>query len=177
MMETNKRLSQQLSKAERKASRLEKEVGQLKETLQEKTLALHTRERELSQAHRQAKKRYALHFKKEQERKDAVEKAERLQQQLAQLQSENLSLRQKLRKAERKTSGLEKQVDNLKETLSEKTLALEMRERELNQAQNQANELAQLQSENLLLRQQLEDMKNKTAQEQMVSDAVMPLTK
>ncbi|GAB0198668.1 ankyrin repeat domain-containing protein 26-like [Grus japonensis] len=74
---------------------------------------------------------------------------------------------EKLRKAERKTSGLEKQVDNLKETLSEKTLALEMRERELNQAQNQANELAQLQSENLLLRQQLEDMKNKTAQEQM----------
>ncbi|XP_075629742.1 uncharacterized protein LOC142604774 [Balearica regulorum gibbericeps] len=170
MMETNKKLSQQLSQAERKASMLEKEVGQLKETLQEKTLALHMREGELSQAHRQAKKQYAPHFRKEQERKHAVEKVERLQQQLAQLQRENRSFCQKLRKAKRKKSGLENQVYNLKETLSEKTLAIEMRERELNQAQSQANELAQLRSENLLLRQQLEDMKNKTAQEQMMCE-------
>ncbi|XP_064326143.1 putative coiled-coil domain-containing protein 144C [Phalacrocorax carbo] len=96
MQETNKSLSQQLSKAERKARRLEKEVEQLKKALWEKALALDMTERELRQAQKQAKERHALHLEKDQERKDAVKKAEGLQEQLAQLQSENHLLRQQL---------------------------------------------------------------------------------
>ncbi|XP_064326649.1 putative coiled-coil domain-containing protein 144C [Phalacrocorax carbo] len=96
VLQDNKSLSQQLSKAERKARRLEKEVEQLKKALWEKALALDMTERELRQAQKQAKERHALHLEKDQERKDAVKKAEGLQEQLAQLQSENHLLRQQL---------------------------------------------------------------------------------
>ncbi|XP_075376733.1 ankyrin repeat domain-containing protein 26-like [Mycteria americana] len=104
VLETNKSLSQQLSKAERKASRLEKEVEQLKKALWEKTLALDMTERELRHARRQAKERHALHLEKDQERKDAIKKAEGLQEQLAQLQSENLLLHQQLGDVQNKTT-------------------------------------------------------------------------
>ena len=104
MRETNKSLSQELSKAERKASRLEKEVDQLKKALLEKTTALDETERELRQARRQAEEWHALHLKNGQGRKDAVKKAEGLQQQLAQLQRENLSLRQQLGDVQKKTA-------------------------------------------------------------------------
>ncbi|KAK4809734.1 hypothetical protein QYF61_007102 [Mycteria americana] len=104
MQETNKSLSQQLSKAERKASRLEKEVEPLKKALWEKTLALDMTERELRHARRQAKERHALHLEKDQERKDAIKKAEGLQEQLAQLRSENLLLHQQLGDVQNKTT-------------------------------------------------------------------------
>ncbi|KAM7084054.1 uncharacterized protein J5F26_013542 isoform 2-T2 [Ciconia maguari] len=104
MQETNKSLSQELSKAERKASRLEKEVEPLKKALWEKTLALDMAERELCHARRQAKDRHALHLEKDQERKDAIKKAEGLQEQLAQLRSENLLLHQQLGYVQNKTT-------------------------------------------------------------------------
>ncbi|XP_075028114.1 coiled-coil domain-containing protein 144A-like [Calonectris borealis] len=104
VVDTNKRLSQQLSDAERKASGLEKEVKQLKKALTEKTLALEMAERELRQAQRQAKEQQDLHLEKDQARKDAIKKAEGLQEQLAQLQSENLSLRQQLEDARNKSA-------------------------------------------------------------------------
>lgn len=95
MQESNKSLSQQLSKAERKASRLEKEVEQLKELLQEKTLFLQSAERMIEEVRKQAKKCHALCPQKAQLKKEAAEK-EVLQEQLSQLQKTNLSLCQQL---------------------------------------------------------------------------------
>lgn len=95
MQENNKSLSQQLSKAERKASRLEKEVEQLKELLQEKTLFLQSAERMIEEVRKQAKKCHALCPQKAQSEKEAAEK-EVLQEQLSQLQKTNLSLCQQL---------------------------------------------------------------------------------
>nr|XP_013050148.1 ankyrin repeat domain-containing protein 26-like [Anser cygnoides] len=95
MQESNKSLSQQLSKAEGKASRLEKEVERLKEMLQEMTLFLKTTKQILHQVRKQAKQCHALCPQKAQVKKEAAEK-EVLQEQLAQLQSKNLSLCQQL---------------------------------------------------------------------------------
>jgi len=111
VLETNKSLCQQLSKAKRKAGRLEEEVEQLKETLQEKTLALDRVERELHEARRQAKEQHALPPKSTQERKDAIKQAEGLQEQLAQLQSENVFLRQQLGEVRNKTTQEQKVSD------------------------------------------------------------------
>ncbi|XP_035176591.1 ankyrin repeat domain-containing protein 26-like [Oxyura jamaicensis] len=102
MQESNKSLSQQLSKAEGKASRLEKEVEQLKEMLQEKTLFLKTTERVLQQVRKQAKKCHGLCSQKPQVKKEAAEN-QVLQEQLAQLQSKNLSLCQQLEDMQKKT--------------------------------------------------------------------------
>ncbi|CAM9398196.1 unnamed protein product [Bubo scandiacus] len=104
MREENKSLSQQLSKAERKADGLEKEVDQLKSALLEKTSALDWTERELQKAKRQTLDWYGLCLLKDQKRADAIKKAEELQQQLAQLQSENVLLRQQLGDAQNKTA-------------------------------------------------------------------------
>lgn len=95
MQESNKSLSQQLSKAERKASRLEKEVEQLKVLLQEKTLFLQSAEKTIEDVRKQAKKYHALRPQKAQLKKEAAEK-EVLQEQLSQLQKTNLSLCQQL---------------------------------------------------------------------------------
>ncbi|KAM6236740.1 ankyrin repeat domain-containing protein 26-like [Spheniscus humboldti] len=133
MQEINKSLSQQLSEAESKASRLQKEVEQLKETLWAKTLALDMAERELGQARRQAKEQHALHLAKDQERKDAIKKAKGLQEQLAQLQSENLSLRQQLGDVQNKIAQ-ERRVCELSAQLeleSQNSLELRVRNQEL----------------------------------------------
>jgi len=111
VLEINKSLCQQLSKAKRKAGRLEQEVEQLKETLQEKTLALDRAERELHEARRQAKEQHALPPKNAEERKDAIKQAEGLQEQLSQLQSENLFLRQQLGEVRNKTAQEHKVSD------------------------------------------------------------------
>ncbi|KAI6071949.1 Ankyrin repeat domain-containing protein 26-like protein [Aix galericulata] len=95
MQESNKSLSQQLSKAERKAKRLEKEVKQLKELLQEKTLFLQSAERTIEEVRKQAKKCHDLCPQKAQLKKEAAEK-EVLQEHLSQLQKTNLSLCQQL---------------------------------------------------------------------------------
>jgi len=111
VLETNKSLCQQLDKAKRKAGRLEQEVEQLKETLREKTLALDRAERELHQARRQAKEQHALPPKNAQERKDAIKQAEELQEQLSQLQSENVFLRQQLGEVRNKAAQEHKVSD------------------------------------------------------------------
>ncbi|XP_074749358.1 uncharacterized protein LOC141954092 [Strix uralensis] len=96
MREENESLSRQLSKAERKADGLEKEVEQLKNALLEQTSALDWTERELQESKRQTLDWYGACLLKEQKREDAIKKAEELQHQLAQLQSENVLLRQQL---------------------------------------------------------------------------------
>ncbi|XP_056195449.1 ankyrin repeat domain-containing protein 26-like isoform X2 [Falco biarmicus] len=96
MQETNKSLSQQLCKAESKANKLENELHQLKQALREKTLLLEMTQKELSQAQCQAKEYdHARQLEKDQASKLVI-KQESLQERLAQLQSENLLLRQQL---------------------------------------------------------------------------------
>ncbi|KAM6402778.1 coiled-coil domain-containing protein 30 [Rhynochetos jubatus] len=104
-LETNKSLSEQLSEAERKASRLEEEVVQLQKALAEKTVALRRAKRDVCRARRQAKEQHAVHLEKDEERKDAIQRAEGLQQQLDQLQRENLSLRQQLGDVQKTAQG------------------------------------------------------------------------
>jgi len=86
-------------------------VEQLKETLREKTLALDRAERELHQARRQAKEQHALPPKNAQERKDVIKQAEGLQEQLSQLQSENVFLRQQLGEVRNKAAQEHKVSD------------------------------------------------------------------
>ncbi|XP_071891983.1 putative coiled-coil domain-containing protein 144C [Anas platyrhynchos] len=118
MQESNKSLSQQLSKAERKASRLEKEVEQLKELLQEKTLFLQSAERTIEDVRKQAKKCHALCPQKAQLKKEAAEK-EVLQEQLSQLQKTNLSLCQQLEGMRNKAIQETGAVTQLQEKLAD----------------------------------------------------------
>uniref|UniRef100_A0A7M4EW92 Ankyrin repeat domain containing 26 n=1 Tax=Crocodylus porosus TaxID=8502 RepID=A0A7M4EW92_CROPO len=130
------------------------------------------------------------------ERDEWLRLQDKLSHDLSNLRETNNSLSQQLSKAETKINGLENELHQVMQTLREKTLLLESTQRELNQAQCQAKEhdharqmdkdqinkymvkqesmqerLAQLQSENLLLRQQLEDMQNKgIIKEKVVSD-------
>ncbi|XP_025072077.1 ankyrin repeat domain-containing protein 26 isoform X3 [Alligator sinensis] len=130
------------------------------------------------------------------ERDEWLRLQDKLSHDLSNLRETNNSLSQQLSKAETKINGLENELHQVMQTVREKTLLLESTQRELNQAQCQAKEhdharqmdkdqinkyfvkqesmqerLAQLQSENLLLRQQLEDMQNKgIIKEKVVSD-------
>ncbi|KAM9250298.1 LOW QUALITY PROTEIN: ankyrin repeat domain-containing protein 26-like [Cariama cristata] len=100
--ETNKSLSEQLSKAESKANSLETELHQLKETLREKTLLFEMTQKELSQAQCQAKEcDRARQLERDQVSK-FITKQESMQERLAQLQSENLLLRQQLEDTQNK---------------------------------------------------------------------------
>ncbi|OPJ68718.1 ankyrin repeat domain-containing protein 26 isoform D [Patagioenas fasciata monilis] len=130
------------------------------------------------------------------ERDEWLRLQDRLHRDLSDVQETNQSLSQQLSKAESKANSLENELHQLKQTLREKTLLLEMTQKELSQAQSQAKEcdharqlekdqvnkfiikqesmqerLAHFQSENLLLRQQLEDMQNKgILKEKVVND-------
>ncbi|XP_065692619.2 ankyrin repeat domain-containing protein 26 isoform X11 [Patagioenas fasciata] len=130
------------------------------------------------------------------ERDEWLHLQDRLHRDLSDVRETNQSLSQQLSKAESKANSLENELHQLKQTLREKTLLLEMTQKELSQAQSQAKEcdharqlekdqvnkfiikqesmqerLAHFQSENLLLRQQLEDMQNKgILKEKVVND-------
>ncbi|XP_033918932.1 ankyrin repeat domain-containing protein 26 isoform X2 [Melopsittacus undulatus] len=130
------------------------------------------------------------------ERDEWLRLQDKLHHDLSDVREVSKSLSQQLSKAESKANSLENELHQLKQTLREKTLLLEMTQKELSQAQCQAKEcdharqlekeqvskfiikqesmqerLVQLQSENLLLRQQLEDMENKgIIKEKIVND-------
>ncbi|NXK06278.1 ANR26 protein, partial [Herpetotheres cachinnans] len=117
--ETNKSLSQQLSKAESKANSLENELHQLKQTLREKTLLLEMTQKELSQAQCQAKEcDHARQLEKDQVSKFII-KQESLQERLAQLQSENLLLRQQLEDMQNKGIIKEKVVNDVQDRFND----------------------------------------------------------
>ncbi|KAJ7426966.1 ankyrin repeat domain-containing protein 26 [Willisornis vidua] len=117
--ETNKSLSQQLSKAESKANSLENELHQLKQTLREKVLLLEMTQKELSQAQCQAKEHdHARQLEKDQVSKLAI-KQESMQERLAQLQSENLLLRQQLEDVQNKGIIKEKAVNDVQDRFNE----------------------------------------------------------
>ncbi|XP_014748563.1 PREDICTED: ankyrin repeat domain-containing protein 26 isoform X4 [Sturnus vulgaris] len=117
--ETNKSLSQQLSKAESKANSLENELHQLKQTLREKTLFLEMTQKELSQAQCQAKEYdHARQLEKDQVNKLII-KQESMQERLAQLQSENLLLRQQLEDLQNKGIIKEKVVSDVQDRFND----------------------------------------------------------
>ncbi|NXW92967.1 ANR26 protein, partial [Alopecoenas beccarii] len=117
--ETNKSLSQQLSKAESKANSLENEHHQLKHTLREKTLLLEMTQKELSQAQCQAKEcDHARQLEKDQVSKFMI-KQESMQERLAHLQSENLLLRQQLEDMQNKGIIKEKVVNDVQDRFND----------------------------------------------------------
>ncbi|KAM8820121.1 uncharacterized protein ACNFOS_001310 [Eudromia elegans] len=120
------------------------------------------------------------------EREEWLHLKDKLHQDLCDAQETTKSLSQQLEKAESKVSHHENEIHQLKEALREKTWLLEITQKDLSRAQGQAKEcdharqlekdqvnkyiirqeslqerLAHLQSENLLLRQQLEDNQNR----------------
>ncbi|NXV72377.1 ANR26 protein, partial [Atlantisia rogersi] len=117
--ETSTSLSQQLSKAESKANSLENELHQLKQTLREKTLLLEMTQKELSQAQCQAKEcDHARQLEKDQVSKFII-KQESMQERLAQLQSENLLLRQQLEDLQNKGIIKEKVVNDVQDRFND----------------------------------------------------------
>ncbi|XP_009082029.1 PREDICTED: ankyrin repeat domain-containing protein 26-like, partial [Acanthisitta chloris] len=117
--ETNKSLSQQLSKAESKANSLQNELHHLKQTLREKTLHLEMTQKELGQAQCQAKEYdHARQLEKDQVSKLII-KQESMQERLAQLQSENLLLRQQLEDLQNKGIIKEKVVNDVQDRFND----------------------------------------------------------
>ncbi|NWV46641.1 ANR26 protein, partial [Daphoenositta chrysoptera] len=117
--EASKSLSQQLSKAESKANSLENELHQLKQTLREKTLLLEMTQKELSQTQCQAKEYdHARQLEKDQVNKLTI-KQESMQERLAQLQSENLLLRQQLEDLQNKGIIKEKVVNDVQDRFND----------------------------------------------------------
>ncbi|NXN56592.1 ANR26 protein, partial [Rynchops niger] len=117
--ETNKSLSEQLSKAESKANSLENELHQSKQMLREKTLLLEMTQKELSQAQCQAKEcDHARQLEKDQVSKFII-KQESMQERLAQLQSENLLLRQQLEDMQNKGIIKEKVVNDVQDRFND----------------------------------------------------------
>ncbi|XP_015747036.2 ankyrin repeat domain-containing protein 26 [Python bivittatus] len=121
---------------------------------------------------------------------------DKLNHEICTLREANSSMSQQLGKAESKANSLENELHHVTHNLREKNLLLDSIQRELNQAQCQVKEqenaqqiakdqinkyviklesmqerLAQLQSENLLFRQQFEDFQNKgIIKEKVVTD-------
>ncbi|XP_078530449.1 ankyrin repeat domain-containing protein 26 isoform X1 [Lissotriton helveticus] len=120
------------------------------------------------------------------EREDWLRSQDKINYDLANVREANSNLSQQLTKAEAKTNSLENELHRTTLSLREKTLVLESCQRDLNQASCRVKEferalqiekeqvskctvkqetmqerLAQIHSENMLLRQQLEDVQNK----------------
>ncbi|KAM6421413.1 uncharacterized protein O9250_004125 [Rhynochetos jubatus] len=117
--ETDKSLALQLSKAENKANSLQNELHQLEQVLREKTLLLEMTQKELSQARCQAKEcDRARHLEKDQVSQFLI-KQESMQERLAQLQSENLVLRQQLEDMQKEGIIKEEVVNNVQDRLND----------------------------------------------------------
>ncbi|NWI52320.1 ANR26 protein, partial [Calyptomena viridis] len=117
--ETNRSLSQQLSKAESKANSLENELHQLKQTLREKILLLEITQKELNQAQCQSKEYdHARQLEKDQVSKLII-KQESMQERLAQLQSENVLLRQQLEDVQNKGIIKDKVVNDVQDRFND----------------------------------------------------------
>ncbi|XP_077690472.1 ankyrin repeat domain-containing protein 26 [Eretmochelys imbricata] len=119
LRDTNNILSQQLSKVETKANSLENELHHVTHTFREKTLLLESTQRDLSYAQCQAKELdYARQTEKDQMSKYIV-KQESMQERLAQLQSENVLLRQQLEDMQNKGIIKEKVVSDVQDRFSD----------------------------------------------------------
>ncbi|XP_074915310.1 ankyrin repeat domain-containing protein 26 isoform X7 [Buteo buteo] len=147
VQETNKSLSQQLSKAESKANSLENELHQLKQTLREKTLLLEMTQKELSQAQCQAKEcDHARQLEKDQgmvrqlqqELADALKKQSMSEASLevttryrSDLEEDKLRLQKELEKVKTKLQELEEQHLQSEHCVRDLKTALDNKEREV----------------------------------------------
>ncbi|XP_074049930.1 ankyrin repeat domain-containing protein 26 isoform X3 [Macrotis lagotis] len=112
LRDNNGILSQELSKAESKINSLENELYQVRDSLREKTLSLESTQRELNQTQYKAKElQETIEMEKEKLNKYIV-KQESIQERLAQIQSENMLLRQQLEDAQNKGIITEKVVSD-----------------------------------------------------------------
>ncbi|XP_042324779.1 ankyrin repeat domain-containing protein 26-like isoform X5 [Sceloporus undulatus] len=119
LRETNTTMSQQLTKAESKANGLENELHHVTHSLREKTLLLESCQRDLSQAQCQVKElENARQAEKDQMNKYIV-KQDSMQERLAQLQSENLLLRQQFEDFQNKSIIKEKVVTDVQDKFSD----------------------------------------------------------
>ncbi|XP_070802709.1 ankyrin repeat domain-containing protein 26 [Pituophis catenifer annectens] len=117
--ETNSGLSQQLGKAESKANSLENELHHATHSLREKNLLLDSIQRDLNQSQCQLKElENAQQFAKDQISKYVI-KQESMQERLAQVQSENLLLRQQLEDFQNKGIIKEKAVTDVQDKFSD----------------------------------------------------------
>nr|XP_034983120.1 ankyrin repeat domain-containing protein 7 isoform X5 [Zootoca vivipara] len=119
LRETNNGMSEQLRKAESKANSLEHELHQVTHSLREKTMQLESVQRDLNQAHCLVKElENARQVDKEQMNKYVV-KQESMQERLAQLQSENLLLRQQFEDFQNKGIIKEKVVSDVQDRFND----------------------------------------------------------
>ncbi|KAM6415428.1 LOW QUALITY PROTEIN: uncharacterized protein O9250_005520 [Rhynochetos jubatus] len=119
VQETDKSLALQLSETENKANSLQNKLHQLEQVLREKTLLLEMTQKELSQAQCQAKEcDRARHLEKDQVSQFLI-KQESMQERLAQLQSENLVLRQQLEDMQNKGIIKEKVVNDVQDRFND----------------------------------------------------------
>ncbi|KAM3833076.1 ankyrin repeat domain-containing protein 26-like isoform 2-T2 [Vipera latastei] len=119
LRETNSSLSQQLGKAESKANSLENELHHATHNLREKNLLLDSIQRDVNHSQCQVKElENAQQVAKDQISKFVI-KQESLQERLAQVQSENLLLRQQLEDFQNKGIIKEKAVTDVQDKFSD----------------------------------------------------------
>uniref|UniRef100_A0A670IWE1 Uncharacterized protein n=1 Tax=Podarcis muralis TaxID=64176 RepID=A0A670IWE1_PODMU len=119
LRETNNGMSEQLRKAESKANSLEHELHQVTHSLREKSMQLESVQRDLNQAHSLVKElENTRQVDKEQMNKYVV-KQESMQERLAQLQSENLLLRQQFEDFQNKGIIKEKVVSDVQDRFND----------------------------------------------------------
>nr|XP_020831697.1 ankyrin repeat domain-containing protein 26 [Phascolarctos cinereus] len=102
LRENNGVLSQELSKAESKANSLENELYRVHDSLREKTHILESAQRELNQVQYKAKELEHTNQMEKEKLNKYIIKYESIQERLAQIQSENMLLRQQLEDAQNK---------------------------------------------------------------------------
>ncbi|XP_051817395.1 ankyrin repeat domain-containing protein 26 isoform X1 [Antechinus flavipes] len=119
LRDNNGVLSQELSKAESKANRLENELYQVRDSLREKTLILESTQRELNQTQNKAKELENKNQMDKEKLDRYIVKQESIQERLAQIQSENMLLRQQLEDAQNKGVIKEKVVNDVQVQFSD----------------------------------------------------------
>ncbi|OCT87363.1 hypothetical protein XELAEV_18021062mg [Xenopus laevis] len=117
--ENNNNLSQQLSRAEAKSNSLENEIRQANMSLQDKLILSENTQRELTQACGRIKElEHTLQLEKDKLCKSTV-KQESLQEKLAQIQSENMLLRQQIEDVNNKGIIKDKTVSDVQDKFTE----------------------------------------------------------
>ncbi|XP_074124288.1 ankyrin repeat domain-containing protein 26 isoform X9 [Sminthopsis crassicaudata] len=119
LRDNNGVLSQELSKVESKANRLENELYQVRDSLREKTLILESTQRELNQTQNKAKELENKNQMDKEKLDRYIVKQESIQERLAQIQSENMLLRQQLEDAQNKGVIKEKVVNDVQVQFSD----------------------------------------------------------
>ncbi|XP_031238978.1 ankyrin repeat domain-containing protein 30A isoform X3 [Mastomys coucha] len=115
LRDNNEVLSQQLSKTERKLNSLEIEFHHTKDELREKTLALKHAQRDLNQTQCQMKEVEHMFQDEQGKVSKYMGKQESIEERLAQLQSENMLLRQQLDDAANKAESKDKTIVNIQD--------------------------------------------------------------